>query len=51
MENGPNYPNVSLMIPGERYQAVETREALAQMGIAALMLLAGAVVVMRRRPG
>jgi ABC-type transport system involved in multi-copper enzyme maturation permease subunit len=51
MENGPNYPNVSLMIPGERYQAVETREALAQLGIAALMLLAGAVVVMRRRPG
>jgi hypothetical protein len=51
MENGPNYPNVSLMIPGERYQAVETREALAQLGVAALMLLAGAVVVMRRRPG
>ena len=51
MENGPNYPNVSLMIPGERYRAVEAREALAELGIAALLLVAGAVVVMRRRPG
>jgi len=51
MENGPNYPNVALMIPGERYRAVEGREALAELGIAALLLVAGAVVVMRRRPG
>ena len=51
MENGPNYPNVSLMIPGERYREIETREAIAQLGIAALMLVAGALVVLRRRPG
>jgi hypothetical protein len=51
MENGPNYPNVSLMIPGERYRDIETREAIAQLGIAALMLVAGALVVLRRRPG
>jgi ABC-type transport system involved in multi-copper enzyme maturation permease subunit len=51
MENGPNYPNVALMIPGERYRAVEGREALAELGIAALLLVAGAVVVLRRRPG
>ena len=50
-ENGPTYPNVSMIIPGERYREIETREALAELGIAALMLLAGAVVVMRRRPG
>jgi hypothetical protein len=51
MENGPNYPNVSLMIPGERYREIETREAIAQLGIAALMLVAGALLVLRRRPG
>jgi len=51
MENGPSYPNVSLIIPGERYRAVEGREAHAELGIAALLLVAGAVVVLRRRPG
>jgi hypothetical protein len=51
MENGPNYPNVALIIPGDRYRAVEGREALAELGIAALLLVAGAVVVLRRRPG
>ena len=51
MENGTNYPNVSLIIPGERYRAVETRQAVAELGIAALMLVAGALVVLRRRPG
>jgi hypothetical protein len=40
-----------MIIPGQRYREIETREALAQLGIAALMLVAGAVVVMRRRPG
>ena len=39
------------MIPGERYRGVETREAVAELGISALMLVAGAVVVLRRRPG
>jgi ABC-type transport system involved in multi-copper enzyme maturation permease subunit len=51
MENGPMYPSVSLMIPGERYRLVEAREALAQVAIAAFMLVAGAFVVLRRRPG
>jgi hypothetical protein len=50
-ENGPPYPNVSMIIPGERYREIEMREALVQVGIAALMLVGGAVVVMRRRPG
>jgi hypothetical protein len=50
-ENGPPYPNVTMIIPGERYREIETREALAQLGIAALMLVGGAVVVLRRRPG
>jgi ABC-type transport system involved in multi-copper enzyme maturation permease subunit len=51
MENGPNYPNVSLIIPGERYRSVETRQAVAELVITALMLVAGALVVLRRRPG
>jgi ABC-type transport system involved in multi-copper enzyme maturation permease subunit len=51
MEVGPEYPNVALIIPGERYRQVEAREALAELGIAALMLVAGAVIVLRRRPG
>ena len=50
-QNGPTYPNVSMIIPGARYREIETREALAELGIAALMLVAGAVVVLRRRPG
>jgi hypothetical protein len=50
-ENGPTYPNVSMIIPGERYREIEMREALAELGIAGLMLVAGALVVMRRRPG
>jgi hypothetical protein len=50
-ENGPTYPNVSMIIPGERYREIEMREALVELGMAALMLVAGAVVVMRRRPG
>ena len=50
-ENGPIYPNVSMIIPGERYREIETREALAELGIATLMLVAGALVVLRRRPG
>ena len=50
-QNGPTYPNVSMIVPGARYREIETREALAELGIAALMLVAGAVVVMRRRPG
>lgn len=50
-EFGPEYPFVSLIIPGERYRAVEAREAVAHLGISALFLLAGGIVVLRRRPG
>jgi hypothetical protein len=50
-EMGPTYPNVSLIIPGSRYRSVEAREALAELAIAAVMLVAGGVIVMRRRPG
>jgi hypothetical protein len=50
-ETGPNYPNVSLIIPGSHYRAVETREALAELAIAGLLIVAGGVIVMRRRPG
>jgi hypothetical protein len=50
-ENGPQYPNVELVIPGDRYRQVEGREALAGLAISAVMLLAGGFVVLRRRPG
>jgi hypothetical protein len=50
-ENGPPYPNVELVIPGARHREVEGREAIADLGIAAVMLVVGGFVVMRRRPG
>lgn len=50
-EFGPEYPFVSLIIPGERYREIEAREAGVHLGISALFLLAGGVVVLRRRPG
>ena len=51
-ENGnPRYPQVALVIPGERYRFVEAREALVLIvGALVAMLLAGFVVA-RRRPG
>ncbi len=51
-ENGnPRYPQVALVIPGERYRFVEAREALVLVvGSLVAMLLAGFVVA-RRRPG
>jgi ABC-type transport system involved in multi-copper enzyme maturation permease subunit len=49
-EFGPKYPNVSLLIPGERYRAVEAREGAAELGIGLLFLVAGAAVITRRRP-
>ena len=51
-ENGnPRYPQVALIIPGERYRFVEAREALVLIvGALVAMLLAGFVVA-RRRPG
>lgn len=51
MENGPAYPYVSLVIPGNRYRAIEIREAAAHVGLIAIFLAAAAVVVERRRPG
>jgi hypothetical protein len=50
-EAEPPYPIVSLVIPGERYRAVEAREAVLLGGIAVLMLAGTAVIVQRRRPG
>ncbi len=50
-EEEPNYPIVSLVIPGSRYREVETRQALVLGGIAVLMLAGTAVIVQRRRPG
>jgi hypothetical protein len=45
------YPEVILVIPGERYRFVETREALALGAASVLALLLGAGVISRRRPG
>jgi hypothetical protein len=50
-EFGPEYPFVQLVIPGERYQEIEAREAGIHLGISAIFLLAGGAVVLRRRPG
>lgn len=50
-ETGIGYPMVSRVIPGERYRAVESREAVVLGGIALVMLSGTAVVVQRRRPG
>lgn len=50
-ELGPRYPVVSLVIPGERYRAVEAREALMLGAIALAMLAGTALIVQRRRPG
>lgn len=51
--DGPmsKYPLVAMVIPGERYRSIETREALALGGIAVVMLAGAAVIVQRRRPG
>ena len=47
----PKYPMVNLLIPGERYRAVEAREAgVLILGSLVALLIAGFVVV-RRRPG
>ena len=45
------YPEVMLIIPGERYRFVEAREAVA-LGVASILaLLLAAGVITRRRPG
>jgi hypothetical protein len=51
-QNGqPIYPQVALVIPGERYKFVEAREALALAGGSFVALLVAGFVVVRRRPG
>ena len=51
-ENGqPKYPQIALIIPGERYRFVEAREALALAGGSLVALLIAGAVVARRRPG
>jgi hypothetical protein len=50
-EFGPKYPMVSIVVPGERYRFVETREALALAGGSLVALALAAFVVSRRRPG
>jgi hypothetical protein len=49
-EFGPQYPNVSLLIPGDRYRTVEAREAAAEVVLGLVFLVGGAFVVTRRRP-
>lgn len=51
-ENGnPKYPIVSMVVPGERYRFVETREAAVLAGGSLLALLLAGFIVSRRRPG
>ena len=51
-ENGnPKYPMVAIVIPGERYRFVETREGLALAGGSLAALVLAGFVVSRRRPG
>lgn len=47
----PKYPIVSIVVPGERYRFVETREALVLAGGTLVALLLAGFVVSRRRPG
>ena len=51
-QNGnPKFPIVMLVVPGERYRFVETREALALAGGSLVALVLAGFVVSRRRPG
>jgi hypothetical protein len=46
----PLYPQVQLVIPGERYRFVEAREAVVLAGGSLVALLLAGFVVVRRRP-
>jgi hypothetical protein len=51
-ENGVSkYPIVAIVVPGERYRFVETREAAALAGGSLVALFLAGFVVSRRRPG
>jgi hypothetical protein len=49
-EFGVEYPSVALVIPGERYREVETREAAAHVAVALLFVVGAAGMVSRRKP-
>ena len=49
-EGNPRYPMVSIVVPGERYRSVETREALVLAGGSLVALTLAAFVVTRLRP-
>jgi len=46
----PQYPTVSLVVPGERYREVEAREAAILGAIGLAMLSATSLIVQHRRP-
>jgi hypothetical protein len=50
-EGNPKYPVVSIVVPGERFRFVESREALVLAGGTLVALLLAGFVVSRRRPG
>lgn len=51
-ENGnPKYPMVAIVVPGERFRFVETREALALAAGSLVALVLAGFVVSRRRAG
>ena len=45
------YPEFTMVVPGERYRLVETREGLVLAAGSLGALLIGGLVVARRRPG
>jgi hypothetical protein len=49
-EFGQKYPSVGLVIPGDRYRMVETREGAMEVVVGLVFLAGGAFVVTRRRP-
>ena len=49
-ETWPHEPMVALIVPGERYRFVETREAAALAGASVVALAIAALAVNHRRP-
>jgi hypothetical protein len=50
-QGNPKFPQVAIVVPGERFRFVETREALALAAGSVVALLLAGFVVSRRRPG